>query len=69
MISLNIEMHRLTREKYKSKPGHSKTQSRHFWKKNPKELRSENMECLALPYNKNFKTFKLFQSHYQMLGW
>ena len=69
MISLNIEMHRLTREKYKLKPGHSKTQSRHFSKKNPKELRSENMECLALPYNKNFRKFKLLESHYQMLGW
>ena len=34
--------------------GNSKTQSSHFWNKKPKELRSENMEWLTLPY-KNFR--------------
>ena len=46
--------------KIKTKPGYSKTQSSHVWNKKPKELRSENMECLSLPYktSDNLNSFK-----------
>ena len=50
MTFLNLEIQR----KIQTKPGNSKTQSSHFWNKKPKELRSENMECLTLTY-KNFR--------------
>ena len=48
----NISKLRNTDRKILTKPGNSKTQSSHFWNEKPEELRSENMECLTLPYKK-----------------
>ena len=61
MTFLNLEIQRLTREKYKLNLEIPKPNQGIFWNKKPKEIRSENMECLTLPYKNldNLNSFKL----------
>ena len=51
----NIFKLRNTNRLTQIKPRNSKTQSSHFWNKKPKELWSENMECLTLRYKTSDK--------------